>query len=274
MTTPGKPVIAAGVLRYPQVMSPNFDLANPSASPANSWALLQSGLAYLFGVILTGGTIQGPDYVINPSGAFFYSGTPALGNLIASLTPSGGTDGEGNTYLAGATTYVPGVPTTATSLFGGVALLEAATPGGSFTDTLFSLFFNAGGAELSAPFICTAGTPSVPTLITTDTWNPASLDAGWTNSVASAAAVSYRLLPTGDVQLAGGAQFSSSIAVGSGQNLFTLPAGYRPVTEKRLTGYAGDLSVTIATSGAVQAFGANVASAFVFLDGITYTLGT
>jgi hypothetical protein len=97
----GKPDFGAGVLRYPQIMSPNFNLANPSASPANSWALLQSGLAYIFGLVLSGGTITGPDYVINTSGIFIYSGTPANGNLIGSWAGVAGTDGFGNAYSQG-----------------------------------------------------------------------------------------------------------------------------------------------------------------------------
>jgi hypothetical protein len=101
VTTPGKPVFGAGVLRYPQVMSPNFNLANPAASPANSWALLQNGLAYIFGLILSGGTITGPDYIINTSGIFIYSGAPAHGNLIGSWAGAAGTDGFGNAYPQG-----------------------------------------------------------------------------------------------------------------------------------------------------------------------------
>jgi len=105
MTTPdqgwGNEVFGAGVLRYPQIMSPNFNLANPSASPANSWALLQNGLAYIFGLVLSGGTITGPDYIINTSGIFIYSGTPALGNLIGSWAGSAGTDAFGNVYPQG-----------------------------------------------------------------------------------------------------------------------------------------------------------------------------
>lgn len=54
----------------------------------------------------TGSTFQGTDFIINTSGAFFYSGTPAAGNLIASVAPVAGTDGFGNAYKAGVTSYV------------------------------------------------------------------------------------------------------------------------------------------------------------------------
>jgi hypothetical protein len=50
-------------------------------------------------------TITGTDYIINSSGAFFYSGTPALGNLIASITQAAGTDAFGNAYYTGFCAY-------------------------------------------------------------------------------------------------------------------------------------------------------------------------
>jgi hypothetical protein len=90
-----------GALVYPQIKSPNFNIANPAASPSPSWAILKSGLAYFFGLALSGGTISGPDYVINTAGIFIYSGTPATGNLIGSWTGTSGTDAFGNLYPAG-----------------------------------------------------------------------------------------------------------------------------------------------------------------------------
>lgn len=43
--------------------------------------------------------------IINPNGAFTYSGTPAAGNLIASQAPASGTDSFGNHYLIGVVSY-------------------------------------------------------------------------------------------------------------------------------------------------------------------------
>jgi hypothetical protein len=101
----GNPVVGGTALRIPAINSPNFNLANPTASPSPSWAILQNGLAYFFGLILSGGTITGPDYIINTSGAFFYSGTPALGNLLLSIAATGGTDVYGNVYKSGFVVY-------------------------------------------------------------------------------------------------------------------------------------------------------------------------
>lgn len=119
-----------GTLVRPQIASPNFNIANPAASPTPSWAVLKNGLAYIFGLVLSGGTITGPDYIINPSGAFFYTGTPALGNLAISIVPGtvSVTDPEGNTAPPGIT------------LFGGLSLqtenggviTTQITPGGDF----------------------------------------------------------------------------------------------------------------------------------------------
>lgn len=103
------PIVGGGgALVYPSVHSPNFNVANPLASPSPSWAILKNGLAYLFGLIITGGTITGPDYIINPAGAFFYNGAPATGNMLASIAGAPGTDAFGNVFTAGIYLYGPG----------------------------------------------------------------------------------------------------------------------------------------------------------------------
>jgi hypothetical protein len=77
-------------------------VASPTASPTPSWAILKNGLAYFFGlVILGGGSITGPDYIINGAGIFIYGGTPAHGNLIGSWAGAAGTDAFGNAYPEG-----------------------------------------------------------------------------------------------------------------------------------------------------------------------------
>jgi hypothetical protein len=99
--TPEYPVVSNTGLLVPAVNSPNFNLQNPAASPTPSWAILQNGLAYFFGLTLFGGTITGPDYIINTSGIFIYNGTPAAGNLIGSWAGATGTDAFGNAYPQG-----------------------------------------------------------------------------------------------------------------------------------------------------------------------------
>lgn len=94
-------ITKGGALTIPQIMSTNFNIANPSASPTPSWAALKTGILYAFGLVLSGGTITGPDYIINTSGIFIYSGTPANGNLIGSWAGAAGTDAFGNAYPQG-----------------------------------------------------------------------------------------------------------------------------------------------------------------------------
>lgn len=49
-----------------------------------------------------GSTYNGTDFKFNPSGLFFYSGTPALGNLVLTIgVTTSGTDSFGNAYQAG-----------------------------------------------------------------------------------------------------------------------------------------------------------------------------
>lgn len=100
-----------------------------------SWASVAGtdpyGHSYPAGFQVTGGTISGNFFVINSSGIFVYSGTPALGNLIASITSAGGTDAKGNVFLEGFTSYDPLLGTASqldqgTLVFG----LLSAFPGG------------------------------------------------------------------------------------------------------------------------------------------------
>lgn len=57
---------------------------------------------------INAGTFAGTDFIINAAGAFFYSGAPAAGNLIASIAPVAGTDSFGNAYKANIATYGTG----------------------------------------------------------------------------------------------------------------------------------------------------------------------
>ena len=97
---PGDPVVGSTVLRRPAIQSPNF------VTTVSGWTINADGSAE-FNNLTIRGTFNGTDFIINASGAFFYSGTPALGNLSASLVPgvSTVTDPEGNTAQPGFTSY-------------------------------------------------------------------------------------------------------------------------------------------------------------------------
>ena len=86
------PVVGGTALRIPAIQSPNF------ASGSTGWIIRNDGTAELNNVVIRGSTTtQGL--------ILMYNGTPAAGNLIASIAPSAGTDDFNNAYLAGITTY-------------------------------------------------------------------------------------------------------------------------------------------------------------------------
>jgi hypothetical protein len=136
---PGNPVVGGTSLVRAAINSPNFDLANPSASPTPSWAVLQSGLAYLFGLVLSGGTFTIDNshgaviFKIDPSkdAWFLYAdtGSAAQGALIASGAGAAGTnDGFGNSYIEGLASYV----TLASGLGAGRYAVALADQGGPY----------------------------------------------------------------------------------------------------------------------------------------------
>ena len=101
-----------------------------------------------------------------------------------------------------------------------------------------TLIFSVAGAAGTDPFgnsypagIQFLGSSSVPALIETDTWHTITLDANWT---AGSPAPQYRLLPDGNLQLAGKAthaSFSTETALNSSN---PIPSAYRPVSDKKI----------------------------------------
>jgi hypothetical protein len=112
------PILGGGgsVLLRPAIQSPNFQHL------VRGWQIARSGNAE-FNDLSLRGTFVGTDYVINESGIFLYSGTPAAGNLIGSWVSAAGTDDFGNAYEAGLTLYAPGQGTVNLSIDPGGAML-------------------------------------------------------------------------------------------------------------------------------------------------------
>lgn len=94
------PVFGGNVLIRPAIRSPNY------VPGTSGWSINRDGSAELNNLTLRG-TFNGTDYIINAAGIFFYSGTPAAGNLIGSWAQTDGTDAFGNTYKAGITISGP-----------------------------------------------------------------------------------------------------------------------------------------------------------------------
>jgi hypothetical protein len=87
-----------GNLAIPSVQSPNFE------EGIQGWKIYQNGNAE-FNNLTIRGTFYGLDFIINSAGAFFYKGTPALGNLKISIASAAGTDAFGNVYTDNVASY-------------------------------------------------------------------------------------------------------------------------------------------------------------------------
>jgi hypothetical protein len=253
--TPGNPVVGSTVLRRPAVQSPNY------AAGSAGWIIKTDGSAEFNNLVIRG-TFDGTDFIINSSGAFFYSGTPAAGNLIASIASASGTDGFGNAYQQGITSYQGGTAGYIKMLAGllnfsnGAGISTGVSGGSTTADTLA---FGSGGG-LASLFLDAQSWISVPLaasdpsqLTTTrETWHSLGTLAGYSITIAR-----YRLTPMNEVELdinvtAGGTN-AASVAFS-----VTLPAGYQPVRSyRRVLGLsAGSLgsvepNVFISTAGAV-----------------------
>lgn len=169
----------------PAIKSPNF--AHGSAG----WSINKDGSAEFNSATIRGtvtaGEFVGTDFIINQSGAFFYNGTPAHGNMVASIASVTGTDQFGNVYGAGVNVYAPGtnaqisISSDTISLFSlsGVQLtLMAEDIGGntyySFTGAAF--LEGAGGWSALNPV----------TGIGPETWHPVSISGGPSGSSGTA----------------------------------------------------------------------------------------
>jgi hypothetical protein len=95
MTGFSNPIIGGGgSLVYPSIHSPNF------VKGSAGWTINKDGSAEFNNLTIRNGTIV--------SGlALYYSGTPAAGNLIASIAAAAGTDSFGNAYLGQVASYQP-----------------------------------------------------------------------------------------------------------------------------------------------------------------------
>lgn len=96
MTTPfNDPVVGGqGALIRQWIKSPDY------VPGVSGWQIARDGSAEFNNLVIRG-TFFGLNFEINQSGAFFYSGVPAAGNLVMSFAQTGGSDSFGNPYDAG-----------------------------------------------------------------------------------------------------------------------------------------------------------------------------
>lgn len=93
-----------GQLVLDSIRSSNYDAGS------SGWSIFKAGNVEfndgIFRGTITASVFEGTNFEITSNGAFFYSSTPALGNLIYSVTNAAGTDSYGNAYLEGSTSYI------------------------------------------------------------------------------------------------------------------------------------------------------------------------
>jgi hypothetical protein len=213
------------------------------------------------GTTIQGATFEGTNWIENSFGSFYYSGTPAANNLIASIAPASGNDaawtsGLGNDYLSGTAAYNYSASVFPSNALiqagGGLAWLTSSGPGnlrgwssvvsityqnGSGTgytiDTtgaaLNQFTIRTANSTFNGSILSTGGTPLAPTKITTDGWHsPGTMPSGWTGTLR------YALMPDNTVMIHCQCAVSSGSAASSSFNLFSgLTSTYRPANESR-----------------------------------------
>lgn len=144
-----------GSLIIPGVHSDNF------VTGVSGWTINADGSAEFNNVVIRGGTVV--------SGlALYYSGTPASGNLIASISSTAGTDDFGNDYLAGVCTYDETNHIFTQNSEGILRFGPLGASGGFLPDTLNAASFNtttvpSGVVSAGELFIRSATTNDRPT---------------------------------------------------------------------------------------------------------------
>jgi hypothetical protein len=96
--TSGWQVNTSGSAEFNQLTARGTVQSSNYVAGTSGWQVNTSGSAEFNNITLRGGTSIG-------GSAFYYNGTPALGNLILSIASAAGTDAFGNAYLQGLGVY-------------------------------------------------------------------------------------------------------------------------------------------------------------------------
>lgn len=216
--------------------SPNF------VHDVSGWQVQKNGSAEFNNV-----TVRNGDIISGTS--LYYSGTPAAGNLVASISEAGGTDSFGNVYLAGFVTYLysGGVPVNAVSVFdNGVTFYvwSGVWDANSSISLVSAFVLGVGSAfQVSGALTATGGTASSPSKIQTDTIQ--SMAGSYLNSWAAAAAgtdLKWGLTPdalggSNMVQMSGRLVNTTTIT-GGPSIIGAVGASYIPVRDEPIYAYA------------------------------------
>ena len=214
-------------------------IKSPNYQPGTSgWSINKDGSAEFRNIVIVADGTSGKILV--------YSGPPAAGNLIISVSGAGGTDSYGNTYVQGieardaSGNYIS--LSSASITFKGVAN----SPIFIFENNVGQIlqFLGALGYLFDKPIAAVQpGTTSTP-----ETWHPIPYVNGWGNqgtTDASNVFGQYRLTDTNEVEIIG----VISGAAASSNTMFTLPAGYRPSSQQGFR-----IDPTAAVSGLVSSW--------------------
>lgn len=221
-------------------------------------AQLAAGIIYagiVDGTTISAATFLGADFEVNAAGEFYYSGAPAAGNLIFSISNVDGTDAYGNRWVSG-TTYYSG--NTLTSLF------VSYRAGGIYFGTLQNADGGTGGLIFEAPLttrivgVLAATNPSTGN--SDEGWHNFTLASGWaagTDANGTSYPPAYKLMPDGTVALRGIIVTpASGTVLGVAFNSVALASPYVPAS-----------GTPLPTGVVVQASGAHVGTVEIHPNG-------
>lgn len=257
-------------LLVPAIQSPNFSITNQTG-----WAIEQNGDAYFYNITAEGSVTATTLVATGPGEGVFVQGSDnqSIDIEVVNSAPYifWDTGQSGVEYQA--QIYANELPATGAQVFNiSGPVLESPYNDQVFIQLLSGVSGNS--AALIVQYQNTSGSDFVPIRITSsgmqlmyatitasepgnplvsEGWHAMDLDLGW--STASGYPVpSYRLLPDGNVQIAGYAtheSFSSGTALLGGG----LPSAYCPATTQFVPGWGGGgSSLEIATNGLITAY--------------------
>lgn len=215
------PILAGDNLARTAMQSPNF------VTGSSGWWIGKNGnVEFNNGVFR--GTITSSEVIVDGAGqgVFVYNGTPALGNLVASIVDANGTDAQGNAYLGGTTSYQmvsAGVWVAASLEDGRLIFFNATSEAGPWSSDstissnaagLMTLLTSSLGVSIPFGPVSTIGLTLGTSSSTT--WIPSSGDA---SGVTDLAAINAALTTGNVILLPGNFHVNDAIALNTGNSL-------------------------------------------------------